>query len=163
MARNIILIILGSIILNIAISVFIMQRVKVKISNYMWKLMEGNYISEITIKHNQRFLNLADEQVDMMLLIDKKYNDLEESYRNKYNVYMKEMRGSIFLDYFNEEKIREQLSHMDNENREIRILNLKEIYELEKILNQEQKEKFRNYLRQINTRKGKFALPWNMF
>ena len=99
----------------------------------------------------------------MIKLIDKKYNELEENYRNRYNSYIKELRGSILQDSFNEEKLREQLKLIDNENREIRILFIKEIYELEGVLNRDQKDNFRNYLNKIYTRKGKFALPWNMF
>lgn len=162
MKRNMILIIIGSIILNVAVSVFYFHKVKTKMLTFIKNSLEGNYLSSISVEHKKRVLNLSDNQVEKMKRINASFDKLEDQYRKKFYVHLNKLKRNVLKENFDEANLRKVLEDIDKERREIKILNLKEVFEFESVLNQEQKQKFRNYLKKCNTKSGKLEISWDM-
>ncbi|MBN2040408.1 MAG: hypothetical protein JW864_10220 [Spirochaetes bacterium] len=162
MKRNMILIIIGSIILNVAVSVFYFHKVKAKMLTFVKNQLEGNYITSISIEKNRRILNLSDMQVEKMKKININFDKLEEQYRKKFYVHLNKLKRNVLRENFDERNLRKVLEEIDKEKREIRILNLKEVFEFEEVLNQDQKLKFRNYIKRCNLKSGKSEISWDL-
>ncbi len=163
MKRNVILITIGVIILNIAFCVYLVHRVKVKTFTFIKHHFEGNFITSKTIEHKRYFLGLSDGQVNTMKEIDKEYDKKEEKYRKKLVTYMAELRDTILADNINEYNIRKIMEKIDNERREIRILNIKEIFEFEKELSEKQKAKLKDYINKFHNKDGRPGESWADF
>ena len=157
-----ILIIIGSIILNVAVSVFYFHKVKTKMLTFIKNHLEGNYLNSISIEHKKRIFDLSDTQVEKMQKIDASFDKLEEQYRKKFHVHLNKLKKNVLQENFDETNLRKVLEEIDRERREIRILNLKEVFEFENVLNQEQKVKFRNYIKKCNTKSGKLEISLDM-
>lgn len=160
MKRNVILIITGVIILNIAFSVYFVHRVKVKTFRFIKHHFEGNIISAGSIERKRHILGLSDRQVQTMKEIDEEFNKKEEKYRKKLVTYMAELRNNIVAERVDERKIRRIMEKIDDQRREIRILNIKEVFEFEKIMNEKQKEKLKNFINKFDNNKGKPGQSW---
>lgn len=161
MKRNCILIIIGLVILNIAAAVYFTDRTRERSFHMMQRFMEERLIDQQMIKHMARDLDLDQRQVDAMMEIHRRYEEKMKPYRDKLAPLHREM--NVFMvsgKPFDEKNLRALMEEIDGQRREIRILTLKQRFELEKVMTAQQKKKHYERLHDMGRhfRKG-FGMP----
>ncbi len=147
MKRNIILIILGIVILNIAGVVYFHHRMEEKSFNMLSDHFMGKPIKPNFIERTKHLLELTDEQVEKIEEVDLRYSKMKEPYWERLKPLRLKLRENILKDKLDEEKMRKILEKMDGERRELRILFFKQKIEMEKMLSPEQKKKLRERIK----------------
>ncbi len=149
MKKNIILIILGIVILNIAGAVYFHYSMEDRIFKILGDHFHDNPINPDSIEHTRHLLDLTDGQVEKMREIDLRYSELEKPYRDRIRPLREKLRKNIHKETFDDNEMRSILERIDRERRELRILTMKQRIEMGKLLSPEQKEKFRDAIKKF--------------
>ncbi len=142
MKKNIILIILGIVILNIAGAVYFHHRMEDRVFKILSDHFHDNPINSDSIEHSRQLFDLTDEQVEKMKEIDLRYGELEKPYRDRIRPLRKKLKKNKQKKKFDEKEMRRILERIDKERRELRILTMKQRIEMGNLLSPEQEEKF---------------------
>lgn len=156
--RNSILIFIGIIIL-LAVCLLFFSRRHCRQDRFMMPPhpIEEDIINNESIEHMRRFLDLTDEQLKKIKEIDVRYDKAQRPFREKLESMRDQVRNIMENDTFEEAKARHVFENIDKNRLEIRILNIKEKFEIDNLLTLLQKEKLHKHIKKAGVRfKQKF-------
>ncbi|HOO73423.1 MAG TPA: Spy/CpxP family protein refolding chaperone [Spirochaetota bacterium] len=111
------------------------------------------------LRYLERDLDLSTEQIRRIKNIVEKNTKKEEEYREKIHAVFDAQKNLLEAESFNENAVRAAIRSLNPVEEELKVLHIKQIYEIEGVLSPEQLKKFRELKRKEMKRLRKGGPP----